>query len=347
MRTKRNLFIPIILAVLILLCGTDCAGILKDGLKMDAAGAKARYNDEALVSWQKVPSADGYEIWRGAKRIGKLSASAASKAGYEYRDSRLRTGKRYRYKVRAYRDILGVRLHGAAPASAAITAKARRPEIVMVDSRDSDNYGLPRELKKAGCNVTIVYRLKDVDVTKFDALVVPGGWDVDPSLWGEKPHPSVDELTPKLDRFQIAAIQQFVKAEKPILGICRGEQLINVALGGTMIQNLYPEKKSPKYEKGYHVVKNLKGSWVYNIYGPEPKVYFFHHQAVGKLGRGIIATSWSTDHKHRHVEAIQHRTLPIYGVQWHPDAYVKEQGNAIFHAFAKECLKSMNEKEDN
>ena len=80
---------------------------------------------------------------------------------------------------------------------------------------------------------------------------------------------------------------------------------------------------------------------MYRVYGKKPKVFFIHHQAVGELGKGLVATSWSLGKTPKHIEAIEHETLPIYGVQWHPDAYVNKQGTRIFKGFKKVILKNM------
>jgi putative glutamine amidotransferase len=200
---------------------------------------------------------------------------------------------------------------------------------------------MPEVFGEIGFEVTQVYRPADVDVDRYDALLVPGGGDVDPVFWGGQKHPAASELDPEKDRFQIEAIQAFAKAGKPILGVCRGEQLINVAFGGSMIQNLYPNSREPVYEEGFHKVRTAKGSWVRKVYGETPRVFFHHHQAVDRLGEGIIATAWSTDHPYPHIEAIQHERLPIYGVQWHPDAEVESQGIEIYRAFRQVSLDNM------
>ena len=120
----------------------------------------------------------------------------------------------------------------------------------------------------------------------------------------------------------------YVKAKKPVLGICRGMQLINVYFGGSLNQNI-------KNHRGrWHTVRNVgKNSWIYNLYKKNYKVYSSHHQSVKRLGKNLTITQKAPDGT---VEALQHKTLPIYGVQWHPENMGK-QGIPVFRGFIKIC----------
>lgn len=321
--------------------GVSAAPVLPMQLTVSPS-AEALYNDKVRLTWQAAEGVTGYMIYRDAHRIGVIRrGSAAANTMLSFTDRHLKPGSRHRYSVRPFLKPGEVTIYGVCSAPVSVRVIHRDPRILMVDDREDEKVILPRQLRKAGCTVKIVHSLDKVDPAKYDGLVVPGGGDVDPSLWGGSKHPAAGPFTPKTDRFQIRAIKRFAKAGKPILGICRGGQLINVAFGGTMIQNLYPDSRTPTYEEGYHQVKNEEGSWVAGIYGDSPKVWFHHHQAVDRPGKGIRITSWSVDHPYRHAEAIEHESLPIYGVQWHPDYKIKEQGTAIFSAFKDVCLKYM------
>lgn len=170
----------------------------------------------------------------------------------------------------------------------------------------------------------------NADISKYDGLVVPGGGDVTPSLYKARRSPHTYGTNKKRDRLQIKLIKRFAKAKKPILGICGGHQHINVAFGGTLGQHI------PGWHKGYRDAKIRKGSWLYKTYGSRHSFYNFHHQFVKRLAKGFIATQW--DAQDGRIEAIEHRTLPIYGVQWHPDLMGSE-GKKVGKLFRKECLK--------
>ena len=148
----------------------------------------------------------------------------------------------------------------------------------------------------------------------FDALLLPGGGDIGPERFGKKPLANGSE-TPDLPRdgLEFAVFADFFRQKKPILGICRGMQVINIALGGTIWQDLpsqcgivhaAPEGAPPMA----HTV-SLAG-------GGERTVNSYHHQAVRKPGRGLRITAHSRDGA---AEALEHETLPVRAVQWHPE----------------------------
>lgn len=120
---------------------------------------------------------------------------------------------------------------------------------------------------------------------------------------------------PKRNAFDAAIYQAFMRAGKPILGICLGHQVINEQQGGTVIRNF-------KYTEGIehmliqHTVKAEKGSILYHLFGEEFKVNSRHNNKIGELGKDLKVTACSSDHV---VEAIEHAALPVYGVEWHPE----------------------------
>ena len=356
MKTKRSfhIFRSVLPALFLLFLLTACApadlqqltgaapgetyGVseLPLGTTVDLTG-EAEYNNKAVLRWSGIPDADRYRVYRGRTLIATMAASDDT---LSFTDCGLRTGRTYTYEVNAYQEVDGTFMFCGSSEPVSVRAIFRQPRLVMFEE-DETHKVLPSEFRRLGCTVTSADTLKEADPSDYDALIVPGGGDVDPSLWGDPPHPAAGPFTPDTDRLQIRVIDRFAKAGKPILGICRGAQLINVAFGGTMIQNLYPNETSPTYEDGFHTVRNEKNSWVGQIYGKKASVYFHHHQAVDRPGHGIRITSWSKDHPYRHAEAIEHESLPIYGVQWHPDTYVERQGNEIYKAFVRVCLENM------
>ena len=206
--------------------------------------------------------------------------------------------------------------------------KARPVHLLMVDKAGSGNGGVIVAFNSVGVKVTTVYSLRKVKPSKYDGLIIPGGVnDVEPSLYKAKCSRMTFCPKKKFDKLQIKAIKRFVKAGKPVFGICRGFQVINVAYGGTLKQHI-------SRHRGFRTVKSKKGSWIYNVQGRRKSVFHSHHQTVKKLGEGLIATSY--DVRSGEMEALEHETDPVYAVQWHPEVHMYQQGSrGIFRAFKK------------
>ena len=149
-------------------------------------------------------------------------------------------------------------------------------------------------------------------------LLLCGGGDIEPVRYGQ---PDRGSQPPDLarDKAELELFQVFHRAGKPILGICRGMQLINVALGGTLIQDLPQEQKA--FHCGgkadmVHPLRALEGSVLHRLYGPVFSVNSSHHQAAARLGEGLIPCAWSEGGV---AEAAEHVSLPVLGVQFHPE----------------------------
>lgn len=205
----------------------------------------------------------------------------------------------------------------------------KKVHLLMVDNR-KDNKRVVRQFKKVGVKVTTYYGTKKVKPSKYDGLVIPGGNNMDPRSYHTKRSPYTYGTDRKKDKIQINAIKRFVKAGKPVLGICRGNQVINVAFGGTLKQHI------PGWHKGYRKVRTVKDSWVRTIFGNKYKAYHSHHQYVGKLGKGLKATAY--DVKDGRIEGIQHKELPVYGVQWHPDLRTNKTSYKFYRSFKQICI---------
>ena len=183
----------------------------------------------------------------------------------------------------------------------------------------------------------------NLDPNEYQAMLLPGGADLDPSLYGKNNEGSRG-IDRKLDDMQQAAFHAFRKTGKPILGICRGHQLINAALGGTLIQNI-PQfqahvgfqmemtdpvsgETKPGWVDQAHMIHTEPGSMLERLYGERFRVNSFHHQAVEKVGRGLRITAYSEDGI---VEAMEHEGLPIKTVQFHPErmCYAKRREDTI------------------
>jgi len=149
-------------------------------------------------------------------------------------------------------------------------------------------------------------------VARVDALVLTGGTDVDPALYGEEPHPTVRVDRARDDR-ELALLAAALDRELPVLAICRGLQLLNVHLGGTLHQHLAAH---PVGGDGVHEVRFAAGSVLRGVYGPRCPGNSLHHQAVATAGAGLACVGHAPDGV---VEAVELTGRPVVGVQWHPE----------------------------
>ena len=163
-------------------------------------------------------------------------------------------------------------------------------------------------------------------VQLIDGLMLPGGPDVDPTFYGEEPHPNIGMTLYQKDLFEIALIKAALAANKPIFGICRGIQIMNVAMGGTLYQDLesqYPDLKiqHPQATLGQfatHHVDLTPDSRLAALYGKTTiKVNSRHHQAVKTVGKGMRVTAVAPDGVVEGMESIDNDLF--LGVQWHPE----------------------------
>jgi len=163
-----------------------------------------------------------------------------------------------------------------------------------------------------------------------DAVVIMGGEDIDPRFYdGERGYEGEGEHFEVADAAQIELVRFAVTRGLPLLGICRGHQVINVALGGTLLQHVddagHRNVDLPvEYALVEHPVRLAVSSTLRDRFGSDHiVVQSAHHQVVDRLGLGLQAVGWAHD---GHIEAIEHRDLPITGVQWHPEALLAPAG---------------------
>jgi putative glutamine amidotransferase len=160
----------------------------------------------------------------------------------------------------------------------------------------------------------------------LDGLVLQGGADISPLGYGEEPLKPEWAGDPMRDRYEIELVRAFTQAEKPVLGICRGAQLINVALGGSLHQDV-PAHRSDEYDQHAHEVRLELGSGLARLYGETGprRVVSIHHQAINRLGRGLRVEARSVPDGL--VEAIRGEG-PSYicAVQWHPEFHGGRSG---------------------
>ncbi len=171
--------------------------------------------------------------------------------------------------------------------------------------------------------------LEDPDdvLDRVDGLILAGGADIDPSAYGSEPHPMTHSTVPERDRCEIALARRAIERDLPVLGICRGMQLINVALGGTLIQHVpdlvghEDHRRHPgSFEDSDHEVRLDSGSLAQRAAGEEQhNTKSHHHQALDRLGEGLVVTGFSErDGLPEAVEVPDRRF--VLGVQWHPEA---------------------------
>ena len=158
-------------------------------------------------------------------------------------------------------------------------------------------------------------------VQRLDAIILTGGGDVDPKRWNG-PSETSFLVSEERDAFEFDLLEAAIEADIPVLGICRGLQVINVHLDGSLIPHLDPvdgdghSNATEDRQELVHSVSFEPESILFELYGPTTMVNSFHHQAVDRIGLGLRATGHSSDGT---VEGIEHTGGRILGVQWHPE----------------------------
>lgn len=182
-------------------------------------------------------------------------------------------------------------------------------------------------------------------IESCDGLILSGGHDVFPHNYGQEPHQKIGEVWPERDVFDLRLIKYATEKQIPILGICRGFQMINVNCGGSLVQDLslkagvtIKHAQNQRPDLGTHHVTIHKDSILYGIFNQtEIMVNSFHHQIVDKLGTNLIATAISPDGV---VEAFQAINGPwMMGVQWHPEmmSQTNDGMQAIFNELVEQA----------
>lgn len=186
---------------------------------------------------------------------------------------------------------------------------------IAIVGKKTDTKNYVNYVRSVGAEAVVTLSMGEV--VRCDGLILPGGGDITPAFFGESNHGSRN-INTELDILQLQALELCVRETIPVLGICKGLQIINVGLGGSLIQDL-PTASIHRCDDGdqYHNSVTLEGSVMHRLYGKNPIVNSAHHQAIKELGNGLTAIQWCPDDNC--IEAVVHCRLPILGVQWHPE----------------------------
>jgi putative glutamine amidotransferase len=179
---------------------------------------------------------------------------------------------------------------------------------------------------------------------RFDGLLLVGGGDIDPALYGQERHPEVAHVNPARDGFEIPLVRAAITRGMPTLCICRGAQVLNVALGGTLHQHIIDpddvvvaHRNEDATDGILHEVRAQPGSRVMKAMGVErARTFSHHHQAIDRLGAGLVAVGWAEDGL---LEAVEMRDGWILGLQWHAEATAAADPTqqAVFDALVREA----------
>ncbi len=224
----------------------------------------------------------------------------------------------------------------ARPLIAVTTSELRRPEDVVARPQGEPpklEVALatlyPEAIERAGGIPVIVPLLRPDAIAalldRVDGVCLPGGPDLQPSIYGEEPHPQLGPTEPRVDAVELALVKAADRRGLPILGICRGMQVLNVARGGTLHQHLpdvvgemLNHRQSEHGSNTTHRVETARHSRLRTVLGgPALEVNSFHHQAVQTLGSGLSATAWAQDGTIEAIEEPGERL--VLGVQWHAE----------------------------
>ncbi|MDL2221528.1 gamma-glutamyl-gamma-aminobutyrate hydrolase family protein [Parabacteroides sp. OttesenSCG-928-N08] len=210
-------------------------------------------------------------------------------------------------------------------------------------------------LLRAGCAPVLIPVMSDLAalttiVESLDGLLMSGGGDINPLLVNEEPIPQLQDIDTLRDQYDFILIRLAANRQLPMMGICRGLQLINIAFGGSIYQDIYSQASGELLKHSQKMPREQASHTVYiepeissSLFeGVEQKLYVnsFHHQAIDRAAPEFIVTGRSSDGL---IEAIEHREKPIFGVQWHPEAMTPVESDLattrLFEALREAALR--------
>lgn len=196
--------------------------------------------------------------------------------------------------------------------------------------------------RAGGLPVVLPAGLEDIDEIcgRLDGLLLTGGEDVNPLVYGEEPHQEVGKLSPERDEMELALAKCMTEKDKPVLGICRGHQVLNVSFGGTLHQHIYSElsaelvqhKQQADREFATHSIDIIDDSKLAGFAGTsEIQVNSLHHQAVNEVEAPLVVTAVAKDGVIEALESTEHRF--VMSVQWHPEALMNRDDPTSLNLF--------------
>lgn len=168
--------------------------------------------------------------------------------------------------------------------------------------------------------------IADEVISRLDGLILTGGRDINPEAYGHEPHPATEQPGPERDAWEFSLVKAALRQRVPVLGICRGPQVINVALGGTLHQHLpdvigHSGHRVADATFASHIARITAGSRLGALLGDTVQTRCYHHQAIDRLGAGLVATARCDDV----IEGIELAGDDfVVGVQWHPEEILED-----------------------
>ncbi|QCB98663.1 gamma-glutamyl-gamma-aminobutyrate hydrolase family protein [Arthrobacter sp. PAMC25564] len=222
------------------------------------------------------------------------------------------------------------------------------PDPRVAEANDLFDYIVELVREGGGEPVLLTAAPSAAELTALDGVVLPGGGDLDPRLYGEEQSAACYDVNRAQDDLDVALARQSIGAGVPVLGICRGHQLLNVLYGGTLIQDMVPgtvahSEPAPVHGAGpwaWHEVEVRPGTKIAGLYGSGDgvtvKIASGHHQAVARVADGLTVTAVAEDGT---IEALEDPERWVASVQWHPEALElsAEERMAPFRAFVAVC----------
>lgn len=225
--------------------------------------------------------------------------------------------------------------------------------VAWKDERQQQNETYIQAVLKAGGTPVLLPAVACPDIIMahadfVDGLIVSGGPDMGPLYFGEQPVPELGPVNPVMDAYEHKLVSRIQELDKPLLGICRGEQVLNVVAGGTLHQDLkraMPDvlkhnQEQPRWFTS-HSVRLVPDTRLARILQAEEiMVNSFHHQAVARVANGFLPSAYAPDGVIEAIESQNHRF--VLGVQWHPEGMWNQANNydALFTAFVGACQKN-------
>jgi putative glutamine amidotransferase len=226
--------------------------------------------------------------------------------------------------------------------------------VAWKEERQQQNETYIQAVLKAGGTPLLLPAVTATEVIEehaqlVDALLVAGGPDIDPRSFGEQPIPSLGSVNPLMDTYEVLLIRRVLELDKPLLGICRGEQVLNVVAGGTLHQDLrtaMPNVLKHRQDAARwfptHEVDIVPGTQLADILQTKRiAVNTFHHQAVAAVAPGFVAAAHAPDGVIEAIESTKHRF--VLGVQWHPEGMWNQKKN--FDELFAEFVRAAGERQ--